>query len=305
MTRSTPDQDPCEIRSTRVFSCTRERLWQAMTVPWQLARWWGPKGFRSDFHGFDLRVGGTWTMTMIGPDGNRYPNESVFTEIVTNDRLTFEHQPVHFTHTATLAPEGNGTRLTWIMRFPDAKARAAIEGIVVPANEENFDRLHRLLASAPAESRAELLSPREIAIERRILAPVALVYRAWTDPDRLAQWWGPVGYRTTTASMDLKPGGIWRFTMHGPEGIDYPNRIRYEVVEPERRLVYVHDGEGDFADVHFRSEVTFVEAGGVTVVTLRSQFPTPEARDQAIERFGAIEGGKETLARLDAYVSGG
>ena len=93
--------------------------------------------------------------------------------------------------------------------------------------------------AANAKSSAD----REIVITRLIDAPPARVFDAWTDPRQVVQWWGPRGFTTTTSKMDVKPGGVWGFVMHGPDGHDYQNRITYlEVVKPER-LVYKHGGE--------------------------------------------------------------
>jgi uncharacterized protein YndB with AHSA1/START domain len=144
---------------------------------------------------------------------------------------------------------------------------------------------------------------REIVLTRDFDAPRELVFEAWTDPDRVARWWGPRGFTTTTHEMDVRPGGVWRFVMHGPDGTDYPNRIVYvEVVRPER-LVYRHAGEGDAADVRFHTTVTFVEQGGKTQLTLRMVFETAADRDRVAEKYGAVEGGKQTLERLGEYLA--
>ena len=75
---------------------------------------------------------------------------------------------------------------------------------------------------------------REILLTRIFDAPRELVFNAWTDPKQIVQWWGPRGFTTTTYEMDVKPGGVWRFVMHGPDGRDYENRITFdEVVRPE------------------------------------------------------------------------
>ncbi|HEX5726482.1 MAG TPA: SRPBCC family protein, partial [Longimicrobiaceae bacterium] len=143
---------------------------------------------------------------------------------------------------------------------------------------------------------------REIVLTRVFDAPRELVFRAWTDPEQVPLWWGPRGFTTTTHEMEVRPGGVWRFVMHGPDGTDYPNRVEYvEVVEPER-LVYAHgdDGEGD--DTHFHVTVTFAAEGGGTRVTLRMRFDTAAERDRTVE-FGAVEGGNQTLDRLAEHLS--
>ena len=77
------------------------------------------------------------------------------------------------------------------------------------------------------------------------------MFSAFTDPKHLAQWWGPDGFTTTTHSFDFRPGGIWRFVMHGPDGRDYQNRIIYDEIVPPERLVYHHSGGDDVEPVQF------------------------------------------------------
>src|SRR5882672_375543 len=94
---------------------------------------------------------------------------------------------------------------------------------------------------------------REIVIERTINAPRELVYAAWTDPKQVGLWWGPTGFTTTTHEMSVKPGGVWRYIMHGPDGRNYDNKITYKVVKPNERLEYDH---GDDEKVHFQVVTT-------------------------------------------------
>ncbi len=76
---------------------------------------------------------------------------------------------------------------------------------------------------------------RELISSRLLDAPRDLVFRAFTDPDHLRQWWGPRGFNNTFLEFDPRPGGVWQFVMHGPNGTDYPNRhIFLEIVKPER-----------------------------------------------------------------------
>lgn len=141
---------------------------------------------------------------------------------------------------------------------------------------------------------------REIRLDRIFDAPRELVFEAWTRREHIGQWWGPNGFTTTTYEMDVRPGGVWRFMMHGPDGTDYPNRIVYEEVVPAERLVYAH---GDFETTLFHVTVTFTVEGGRTRVRMRLLFPTAEARDYVVREHGAIEGGRQTLGRLEQYLA--
>lgn len=146
-------------------------------------------------------------------------------------------------------------------------------------------------------------SEREIVITRLFDAPRDLVFKAFTDPEKIGQWWGPNGFSTTTKRMIFKVGGEWIFTMHGPGGTDYPNRIVYTDIERNEYLKYDHYGNEDGEDdpPHFKSTVTFENKEGKTKVTLRMLFPTKKARDKTVE-FGAVEGGNQTLGRLAVFL---
>jgi uncharacterized protein YndB with AHSA1/START domain len=144
--------------------------------------------------------------------------------------------------------------------------------------------------------------PRSIVGVREFDAPRDLVFSAWTDPQHLAQWWGPNGFTTTTMSFDLRPGGVWRFVMHGPDGRDYQNRITFEEVAPPERVVYRHGGD-DVEPVQFRTTVTFEDLGGPTRITWRGDFPSAAERDRVIKEYHADVGLVQTMARLEDYVS--
>ena len=138
---------------------------------------------------------------------------------------------------------------------------------------------------------------REIVIERILDAPRELVWEAWTQPEHLIKWWGPNGFTNTFKQFEFKVGGIWDFTMHGPDGTDYPNYIVFtEIVKPEK-LAFNH-GEDESKPDSFKAVVEMKELDGKTRVILKSLFPTVEARANAVEKYGAIEGGKQTLGRL-------
>lgn len=141
---------------------------------------------------------------------------------------------------------------------------------------------------------------RELIITREFNAPRELVFQAWTDPKHLINWWGPNGFTNTFHEIDIKPGGVWLFTMHGPDGVDYPNRIVFqEIIKPER-LSYFH-GSDDLNDpAKFNVFVTFEEVGKKkTSLTMRMVFATAEQRQAVVEQYGAMEGAKQTLGRLE------
>lgn len=147
------------------------------------------------------------------------------------------------------------------------------------------------------------MSDKEIVITRLLNAPRELVFEVWINPKHVDNWWGPNGFRNTTKKFDARPGGEWIFIMHGPDGQDFDNRIRFiEVVKPER-LVYLHDSGKDNDPAEFQSIVTFEQIGKQTRVTLKSIFKTKEAKELVVREYGAIEGAHQHLGRLENYVA--
>ena len=145
-------------------------------------------------------------------------------------------------------------------------------------------------------------SDREVVISRIIDGPRRLVFEAYTDPKHLSQWWGPDGFTTTTRSFEFRPGGVWDYIMHGPDGTDYPNWIQWREIVPPDRIAFVHGARQDDPDA-FESTVSLVEREGVTEVTMRAVFKTKQQRDEVVERYNVIEAGGQTLSHLAAYVA--
>lgn len=139
---------------------------------------------------------------------------------------------------------------------------------------------------------------REVVTTRVVNAPPARVFEAWIDPKHVVQWWGPDGFTTTIEEMDVQPGGVWRSVMRGPDGTDYRNKSVFDEIAWPARLVYSH-----ITGPVFRMTVTFDEGGGKTTVTMRMLFETTEEREKAVKVFGIVEGGKQTLARLEEHVA--
>jgi uncharacterized protein YndB with AHSA1/START domain len=140
----------------------------------------------------------------------------------------------------------------------------------------------------------------EIRITRIYDAPVEAVWEAWTDPDQLTQWWGPRGFTITTHSRDLRPGGSWVYTMHGPDGVDYRNWTHYFEVEKCAKLVYDHGGNEEEPAL-FRVTVLFAEIEGKTETEMTMALETPEAAEE-MRKFIKQAGGNSTWDRLSEYL---
>jgi len=147
-------------------------------------------------------------------------------------------------------------------------------------------------------------SPRELVLTRIFEAPRELVWEAWTDPQQVVRWWGPRGFTTTIETMDVRPGGVWKHVMHGPDGTDYPNKsVFIEIVKPER-IVFSHGGgTKGRRGVRFEATWTFEALNRhQTRVTMRGVFASAEDRERVVREYGAIEGGKQTLERLAEHL---
>src|ERR1700755_2670616 len=152
---------------------------------------------------------------------------------------------------------------------------------------------------APAQSAT---AGREIVISRVIGAPREMVFDAFTEVRHLSRWWGPEGFSTTTRAFEFRVGGEWDFEMRGPDGTDYQEWISWTEIVPPERIALVH---GEFRDDPnaFESVLTFTPDGAATRLEMHTVFPTKEMRDEVVEKYGAIEGGEQTLGKLDAYVA--
>jgi uncharacterized protein YndB with AHSA1/START domain len=137
--------EPIETRSDcrrKVLAASPSEVFAAMRDPARVARWWGPTGFTNTIHRFDFEPGGRWLLTMHGPDGKDYPNESRFTRIAADHLFEIEHlSGHHFVLTIELAPQDGGTEVQWRQTFDTAEHYERIAQFVASANEQNLERL--------------------------------------------------------------------------------------------------------------------------------------------------------------------
>lgn len=303
---SEPATHRISLRITREFDAPREFVWQAWTQHEHLMHWLCPKDFHVLFAELDLRVGGSWRSGIRAPDDSEYVAGGVYKQIDEPHRLVFTHrweknelEPVSDTVvTVTLEEhEGKTTMIFEQVGFATVETRDSHHA----GWSEAFDNLAAHLA-AEAESTAD----REITITRIVDAPHELVWQTFIDPTHISEWWEPNGFTTTTHHMDFRPGGVWRFTMHGPNGRDYPNHIVYNEIHEPHRLVYTHEDAEDVEPVCFQHTLTFDphgQDGQQTRLTMRMVFSTAELRDEVARKYGAVEGGIQTLGRLAAHLA--
>jgi uncharacterized protein YndB with AHSA1/START domain len=144
------------MRITRVFKAPINLMWEVWTSPEHIVNWWGPNGFTSTIHTMDFQKDGEWNLTLHGPDGTNYPNNSVFKEIIPFQKIVFEHFNPHFITTVLFESRGNETLVDWTLLFDTAEMRE----IIVKAHKadegqkENVERLEKYISKLPRESKA-------------------------------------------------------------------------------------------------------------------------------------------------------
>lgn len=285
-----------EITASRTFDAPRELVFKVFGDRHHISQWWGPRGFRTTTESMDFRPGGTWRHVMHGPDGVDYPNEIVYDEIVENERIVYTHvSPPVFRSTFTFEKEGSAkTRVTVRMVFESAKLRdqvvkahGAIEGL-----NQTLERL--------GEHMQELSSSiRELTLKRTFDAPRELIFKLWTDPAHVKEWWGPRGFTNPVCEIDVRPGGTINIHMRGPDGTTFPMSGQYkEIIRPEK-LVFLSSALDVSGKPIFEilNTVTFEEIGGKTNLTLHTKIVsyTPIA---PIYFSGQEIGWSQTLDRL-------
>jgi uncharacterized protein YndB with AHSA1/START domain len=312
-----------EIVVTRVFDAPRELVWAVWTDPRQVAKWWGPRGFTTTIEQMDVRPGGHWKHVMRGPDGTEYPNHAVFSDVVKPERIVYSHgghreggSSVRFESTWTFEDVGGKTRLTMRAVFPSAEERDRVvrEFGAIEGAKQTMGRLAAHLCAL--QDREDMAAnPTDFFISRIFDAPRELVWRAWTEPGRLARWWGPRDFTNEECRVDLRPQGAYRIVMCAPDGTRYPLKGVFREVVPPERLVMTMDvsehppewfdavlpgrDRSRPATIEILQTARFEDHERGTKLTIRSRFASAQIRD-AMTQVGMSEGWGQSLERLAA-----
>jgi len=126
-----------------------------------------------------------------------------------------------------------------------------------------------------------------------------LAWKAITNPAHMQHWWGPDGFTIEDLTMDLRVGGIWKFIMVGPDGTRFSNHSVFTEITPPSRLAFDH---GDGERVWFKATMILEETDIGTRVIIQQLYPSQESRDEVVNKYGAIEGGKQHLQKLETYI---
>ncbi len=312
-----------EIVVTRVVDAPRELVWRAWTDPEHVVHWWGPTGFTTSIETMDVKPGGVWKHVMHGPDGTDYPNKSVFTEVIAPERIAYSHgggrkggPGVRFRATWTFEAQGERTQVTIRMLFDTSADRDIVvkEYGAIEGGNQTLARLGEHLATISGNGSVV----RDFVISRAFDAQRDIVFKAFTDPEQMAHWWGPKGFKVIAASMDLRPGGIYHYGLQAPDGGTMWGKLVYrEIVAPER-LVFVtsfSDQAGNLTrhpmsptwPLELQSTITFDEQSGGTLLTIRWAV-LPSATEEERQTFNAGRAGMQggwtgTLEQLAAYLA--
>jgi uncharacterized protein YndB with AHSA1/START domain len=310
-----------EIILTRVFDAPRELVWEAFTNPRHVVNWWGPNGFTTTIETMDVRPGGVWKHRMRGPDGVEYPNKSVFKEVVKPERLVFSHgggraddgPGINFIVTWSFEAVGKQTKVTGHMVFPSPEMRERVvkEFGAIEGGKQHLARLAEYLSKMGATTE-------EFVLTREFDAPRDLVWKAFTDPAHMKNWWGPKGFTVRAANMDFRPGGTYHYGLRSPDGHDMWGKFVYREITPPERIVFINSFSDENGGVtrhpmnpnwpkELLSTFTFAERNGKTLFTIRwVPYNATDEERQTFEkgRPSMTQGWTGTLDQLAAYLPG-
>lgn len=308
--------DVPEISGARLFDAPRELVFDAFSSADRLRRWFGPKGFSLTTQSFEFAPGGVWRFVMHGPDGRDYDNKIVFLEIVRPQRIAYVHpgeddaDPSRKETTIVFTQEGLKTRIDWRMRFPTLveRDRAERDYGVATGLAETLERLGEHVEDS---------APPVLVLSRRFAAPRELLWKAFTEPERLARWFGPKGATIFASRMDFRPGGSYHYGLKTADGGVLWGLFVYREIEPPARIALIaslSDENGGVArfplvetwPLKVETTYLFAETDAGSELTLRA-WPI-EANAQEIATFaGALgsmnDGWSGTFEKLDDYLA--
>jgi uncharacterized protein YndB with AHSA1/START domain len=289
-----------EITISRMIDAPVDLVFRAWTEGEHLTKWYAREGFGVSKADAEAKQGGVFTIVMTGPDGAEYPLWGTYTEFDRPTKLIMSATAagsdgtpaLDAVTTVTLVDHDGKTEMTVHEKASALTPEAAPMLAGMEAGLlQSLRRLDDVVTGA---------IDRSIVLSRMLDAPREKVFELWTSAEHLANWWGPNGFTLTTHEADIRPGGVWRFTMHGPDGVDYPNVLHYDRVDAPELITFVHgDDAGEMPT--FRGTITFDDFQGMTVLTMRTVFQTTDELQRQVEKVGAIEGGNQTLDRLVGY----
>jgi uncharacterized protein YndB with AHSA1/START domain len=289
-----------EVTITRVFDAPRDAVWRAWTDAEQLKQWFMPHGFTVPECTVDLRPGGVLRMVIQGPDGGESTIDGEFLEVDPPARCVFTTATFEGSltgrNTVTFEDRGSKTELTLHAEVTTSspELRAALAGME-EGWLQSLEKLDAFLSGTEVDR-----TSRSVIATRVLDAPRERVWKAYTDPEQVAQWWGPPGSTIETHEIDVSPGGTWRATLHGAYG-DYEQKMTYVAVQEPQVLAYLYGDPS--APGHAFTMVELADEGDKTTVTVTINFASAEERRRMLEENGAQQGLEMALDQLANYVA--
>ena len=316
--RNAEDTTGREFIVDRVINAPKDLVFEAYTDPKHLGLWFGPNGFSVTTQSHDFKVGGSWKFVMHGPDGTNYDNFTHYKEIEKPKRIVYDHGgdggKVHFKVTINFEELGpKKTKLTMHSVFPTAEAfntvveqYGAIEGA-----KQNMLRL-----ADYAENLSRSGGTEPFVIRRTFKAPMDLMFKIWTDPEHLKNWFGPKGATTGYIKTDLRPGGMHHYCMMY-NGVEIWGKFIYREIVPPEKIVWVNsfsDAKGGTTShpmsptwpKEMLTTVTFTQH--LEFTTVKVEWVPINASQTELETFEAgrasmNQGWGGTLEQLDQYLA--
>jgi uncharacterized protein YndB with AHSA1/START domain len=258
---------------------------------------------------------------MVGPDGTRFPNKSVFKEILPQERIVYSHgggredgevPGANFTATWTFESQDDGkTKVTGRLLFPSAATRDHVvrEFGAIEGGRQTLERLGEQLAA---------MQTKPFIISREFAAPRDLVWQVWTEREHFPRWFGPKGVATTLVQFDLRPGGMCHYYLTAPDGKKWWGKAAYREITPPTKLVWINSFSDEHAGItrhpftkdpwplQMLTVVTFAENAGKTTVTV-TWLPIDANDDERCvfdNSHASMNGGwGGTMEQLTAYLA--
>lgn len=316
--RPLPEISGADYVISREFGVPRERVFKAWTDSKLMAEWWGQKAFTNPVCNLDAKPGGDYRIVMRSPEGAEYPCRGKYLSLVENERLEMTIDCAEYPEewfdllfpgrdhtkakpeliipmTVTFEEGGGISRMTVRLHYESSALRDAMLGVGM--NEgwtESLDSLSELLG--------------DFVHSREFDAPRQLVWRANTESEHLARWWGPKGCVWAGCKMEFQPGGSFHYCLSVPNGGEMWGRFIYlDIVSPEK-IIYVSSFSDETGGVtrHPLSKtwplgiintLTLIERNGKTTLTLRG-FPLNASQEERDTFRSEREGTKTALSRM-------
>lgn len=297
------DTQNLSISVSRIFDAPIDLVFEVMNDCQHMKHWYVCDTMELSHCAIDFRVGGQYRFEVKVGD-EVHPMTGTYTLIDRPNRI--EHTQIYDVApynenvanvVVILHETNNKTAVNATITFPN---EASFQGAAATGMEEGMATCYDRLADFVQQKLVTISTPgSSIRAERTFAAPVEKVWETWSKSEHLENWWGPFGFTTTTQEFDFRPGGHWKHTMHAPDGTDFPDVVKYTEIVEHQKLAYDLSAIDDNApDSIIKTVVTMEPTEGGTKVILNMTCSTAAFRDELEEKYGAVEGARQTLTRL-------